>query len=152
MRKIKYIAVHCTASSQRTTTIDTLMREFKRKGWKSPGYHYVVKVDGSIHQLLDVEKVSNGVYIKGHSYNSESINVSYIGGIDNEGNPIDNRTEEQKASLRKLLKILKQKYPDAIIQGHRDFSPDLNRDGKISKNEWIKACPCFDAKTEYADL
>ena len=48
--------------------------------------------------------------------------------------------------------MLKKKYPKAVIQGHRDFSPDLNKDGKITPNEWIKLCPCFDAKTEYASL
>lgn len=147
MREIKYIAVHCTASSQHVT-IKELQQEFRRKGWKNPGYHYVVAADGAITQLLDEEKVSNGV--KG--FNSVSINVAYIGGIDTTGKPIDNRTDEQKASLRSLLKLLHKKYPTAVIQGHRDFSPDLNHDGRITSNEYIKACPCFDAKTEYANI
>jgi N-acetylmuramoyl-L-alanine amidase len=147
MREIKYIAVHCTASSQQTT-IKELQQEFRRKGWKNPGYHYVVAADGAITQLLDEEKVSNGV--KG--FNSVSINVAYIGGIDTTGKPIDNRTDEQKASLRSLLKLLHKTYPTAVIQGHRDFSPDLNHDGRITSNEYIKACPCFDAKTEYANI
>lgn len=30
--------------------------------------------------------------------------------------------------------------------GHRDLSPDLNGDGVVRENEWVKACPCFDAK------
>lgn len=147
MREIKYIAVHCTASSQHTT-IKELQQEFRRKGWKTPGYHYVVAADGAITQLLDNEKVSNGV--KG--FNSVSVNVAYIGGIDTAGKPIDNRTDEQKASLRSLLKLLHKTYPTAVIQGHRDFSPDLNHDGRITSNEYIKACPCFDAKTEYANI
>lgn len=147
MRNIKYIAVHCTASHQ-SMTIEGLKQEFKRKGWVNPGYHYVVSPDGKITQLLDEDKVSNGV--KG--YNSETINVAYIGGIDINGKPIDNRTEEQKQSLRSLLKLLHVKYPTAVIQGHRDFSPDLNKDGKITSNEWMKACPCFNAKEEYANL
>lgn len=147
MREIKYIAVHCTASSQHVT-IKELQQEFRRKGWKNPGYHYVVAADGAITQLLDEEKVSNGV--KG--FNSVSVNVAYIGGIDTNAKPIDNRTDEQKASLRSLLKLLHKKYPTAVIQGHRDFSPDLNHDGRITSNEYIKACPCFDAKTEYANI
>ena len=147
MRTIKYIAVHCTASSQ-TMTIEGLRQEFKRKGWVNPGYHYVVSPDGKITQLLDEDKVSNGV----RGYNSVSINVAYIGGIDVNGKPIDNRTDAQKASLRSLLNMLHKKYPAAVIQGHRDFSPDLNKDGKITPNEWMKACPCFNAKEEYANL
>ena len=147
MRNIKYIAVHCTASHQ-SMTIEGLKQEFRRKGWVNPGYHYVVSPDGKISQLLDEEKVSNGV----RGYNSETINVAYIGGIDINGKPIDNRTDAQKASLCSLLKMLHKKYPIAVIQGHRDFSPDLNKDGKITSNEWMKACPCFNAKEEYANL
>ena len=147
MRTIKYIAVHCTASHQ-TMTIDELQQEFKRKGWKNPGYHYVVSADGTITQLLPEDKISNGV----KDYNSITINVAYIGGIDEHGKPIDNRTEKQKSSLRSLLSMLHKKYPKATIQGHRDFSPDLNKDGKITPNEWIKVCPCFNAKEEYASL
>lgn len=147
MRNINYIAVHCTASHQ-SMTIEGLKQEFKRKGWVNPGYHYVVSPDGKITQLLDEDKVSNGV--KG--FNSVSINVAYIGGIDTNGKATDNRTDAQKASLRSLLKMLHKKYPTAVIQGHRDFSLDLNKDGKITPNEWTKACPCFNAKEEYANL
>lgn len=147
MRRIDYIAVHCTAGSQKQTISD-LQAEFKRKGWKNPGYGYVVLADGTIHQLLDDDKVSNGV--KG--YNSTAINVAYIGGIDANGKATDNRTDAQKKSLRQLLGMLKKKYPEAVIQGHRDFSPDVNGNGKVDPWERIKECPCFDAKTEYADL
>lgn len=143
MRKIKYIAVHCTAGSQKSTVND-LMAEFRKKGWKAPGYHYVITADGKIHQLLDTEKVSNGV--KG--YNSVTVNIAYTGGMDG----VDNRTDEQKKSLVVLLKLLHKRYPDAVIQGHRDFSPDRNGNGKIEKNEWIKKCPGFDAKTEYKGI
>lgn len=96
MRQIKRIFVHCTAGSQRTT-LKQLENEFKAKGWKSPGYHYVVFPDGKVEQMLDESKVSNGV----RGYNSTSINVSYVGGVDSKLKPIDNRTEAQKqASLR----------------------------------------------------
>lgn len=147
MRTVKYIAVHCTAGSQKQTVGD-LLTEFKKKGWKNPGYHYVVTADGKIHQLLDEAKVSNGV--KG--YNSISINVAYTGGVDSSMKAVDNRTEAQKASLMSLMKLLRKRYPKAVIQGHRDFSPDKNGNGKVDKWERIKECPCFEAKEEYRDL
>lgn len=147
MRNIKYIAVHCTASSQHAT-IKELLLEFKRKGWSKPGYHYIVDVSGKVFNTLSEDEVSNGV--KG--FNSNLINVAYIGGIDTKGKPVDNRTEEQKKSLLLLLKALKKKYPNAIIQGHRDFSPDTNKNGIVDPWERIKACPCFDAKVEYKNL
>lgn len=147
MRNIKYIAVHCTAGSQRTT-IEGLKKTWRNLGWRNPGYHYVVTPEGHIKHLLDDGKISNGV--KG--YNSVTINVAYIGGIDRFGSPIDNRTEQQKAALCFLLEQLKGKYPSAIIQGHRDFSPDIDGNGEISEDEFIKYCPCFDAKKEYSNI
>jgi len=98
----------------------------------------VITADGAVHQLLDEEKASNGV--KG--WNHCIINVAYTGGVDVDNNlkPVDNRTEVQKKSLRSLLRILKDRYPDAVIQGHRDF-PNV-----------AKACPCFDARKEYGTL
>lgn len=148
MRDIKYIAVHCTAGSQRTTTVSGLKRGWRELGWRNPGYHYVVMPSGHIEQLLDEDKISNGV--KG--YNAVSVNVAYVGGVDACGNPVDNRTEEQKAALVFLIEQLKARYPLAVVQGHRDFSPDLNGDGEISEDEFIKHCPCFDAKDEYKNL
>lgn len=140
MRQIKRIFVHCTAGSQKTT-LKQLEQEFKNKGWKNPGYHYVVFPDGKIEQMLDENLVSNGVA----GYNSSSINVAYIGGVDSKLKPIDNRTEAQKASLKQLLIDLKASYPDAHIMGHRDIW------GKDS-SKWQKWCPCFDAEAEYASL
>lgn len=147
MRTIERIFVHCTAGSQKATTND-LMREFKAKGWEYPGYHIVITADGKIHQLLEFEKVSNGV----QGYNSTAINVAYTGGIDVNGKAVDNRTPAQKQSLIRLLLRLRGKYPKAKIMGHRDISPDKNGNGIVDPWERIKECPCFDAITEYKDI
>lgn len=147
MRRIEYIAVHCTAGSQ-NQTVEDLLSEFRRKGWKNPGYHYIVSPDGRITQLLDDSKVSNGV--KG--FNGVTVNVAYIGGIDANGKATDNRTDAQKKALRQLLGMLKKKYPEAVIQGHRDFSHDVNGNGVVDTWERIKECPCFDAKEEYKSI
>ena len=136
MRNIKYIAVHCTATAQ-TATVSAIQNYWKKNlGWKMPGYHFIVKPDGEAVNLLSIDKVSNGV--KG--FNSETINISYIGGIDNKGKAFDNRTPAQKATLLKLLSELHSKFPSATIQGHRDF-PNVAKD-----------CPSFNARSEYKNL
>lgn len=147
MRKIERIFVHCTAGSQKQSVKD-LLAEFKAKGWKYPGYHYFISEDGTINKLLDESEVSNGV----QGYNSTSINVAYAGGIDSKGKAIDNRTYAQKDSLIKLLKELRGRYPGAKIMGHRDISPDKNKNGIVDPWERIKECPCFDAITEYKNI
>ena len=141
--------MHCTATYQSNTTEESLRKEFKRKGWKNPGYHYVVKPDGDLIFMHPENQVANGVA----NYNKNSIHVAWIGGIDKEHpNGIDNRTPEQKSTLFDLLVKLKQKYKDAIIMGHRDISPDLNHNGVVDPWEYIKMCPCFDAMREYEDI
>lgn len=136
MRKINYLVVHCTAT-QPNTKISSIQNYWKSElKWKSPGYHFIIEANGNVVNLLPIDKVSNGV--AGH--NSEIINISYVGGIDFKGNPKDTRTEAQKEALLILLKKLKKEFPSAKIQGHRDF--------KGVK----KACPSFDAKTEYQNI
>ena len=148
MRKIKAIAVHCTATAQ-NATIASIQNYWKNSlKWKSPGYHYIIEANGKITQLLSIEKVSNGV--AGH--NSNIINVCYVGGITDKGKGTDNRTIEQKASLVDVLTVLKKQFPDAEIKGHRGFSPDKNGNGIIEPAEYIKQCPCFNAKKEYQHI
>lgn len=148
MRTITRIFVHCTASHQSTTTVSSLLAEFKRKGWKNPGYHYVVFPDGSTRKLLNESLVANGV--KG--YNSHSIHIAYVGGVDSKLRSVDNRTDAQKATLLRILRGLRKSYPKATILGHRDISPDTNHNGIVDPWERIKDCPCFDAKVEYKDI
>lgn len=147
MRRITHIFVHCTAGPQ-TQTLADLRAEFRHKGWKNPGYHYVIFPDGSVQNILDEGAVANGV----RGYNGVGIHVAYVGGIDAQGRAVDNRTPAQKEKMRTLLKILHQRYPAARILGHRDISPDRNGNGRVDPWERIKECPCFDAITEYAEL
>ena len=121
-----------------------LKAEFKRKGWKAPGYHYVVDANGNIRRLLKEEEVANGVY----GYNQNSIHIAYMGGIDAQGKAVDNRTPEQRKALRLKVEELKQEYPEADVLGHRDISPDKNGNGIVDPWERIKECPCFDVATE----
>lgn len=141
MRQIKRIFVHCTAGPQ-TQTVAEIQRYWKNVNkWKSPGYHYIIKPDGEIVPLQPEDKPSNGVA----GYNSTSINVCYIGGVDKQGRAIDNRTDAQKESLIKILKDLKSRYPDAEILGHREIWGQ-------DPSKWHKMCPCFPAKAEYAHI
>ncbi len=47
----------------------------------------------------------------------------------------------QRMALADVLSILKKQYPDAAIKGHYQLSAEIH-----------KACPCFDAEREYAEL
>lgn len=150
IRDIKNIVIHCTAGWQDESTKD-LIAGFRARGWKNNGYHIVVNADGTHEQITHLDKIANGV--AGH--NAHSIHVSYKGGIKKVKGKIiavDNRTAAQKATLVSLVKELKALHPKAVVKGHRDFSPDKDKDGVIEEFEYIKMCPCFDAIPEYAKV
>lgn len=136
MREIKYLVVHCTATSQDTKIQSIIDYWHKVLGWKNNGYHFIIDKNGNTSKITPIDKIANGV----KNHNANSIHISYIGGIDSKGNPIDNRTLQQKYSLLYQLRLLKNQFPKAKILGHRDF-------------EGVKkACPCFNAKEEYEDI
>jgi N-acetylmuramoyl-L-alanine amidase len=143
LRNIKYIIIHCTAGNQNQTVADILKWWQDGMGWKNVGYHKLITKNGVIHTLAIDDKITNGVA----GYNANALHVSYCGGVDYTGKPLDNRTDAQKISLEAVVKAWKVLYPDAIIKGHRDFSKDKNGDGKITANEYIKYCPAFEVST-----
>lgn len=136
MRDINKIIVHCSATPEgHNFTVKQIDAWHRQRGFNGIGYHFVIYLDGSVHMGRPLAEV--GAHCKG--YNAHSIGVCYIGGTASDGKtPKDTRTSEQKQSLIRLLKELKEKYPGVSIHGHREFAN--------------KACPCFDAKHEYKDL
>lgn len=135
MRQIRKIIVHCSATKEgQDFTVSDIDSWHKARGFKKIGYHYIIRIDGSIQAGRSEAEI--GAHCTGH--NRDSIGVCYIGGLDNKERPKDTRTEAQKRALKALLLRLKRKYPDAVICGHREFA--------------AKACPCFDAKHEYKDV
>lgn len=143
-RQIKHIFVHCTATLP-TATVESIQQGWRSIGWKNPGYHYIIKADGTIVSLQPEDKAANGV--KG--YNAHAIHVAYIGGLRMlNGTKIyeDTRTLEQMAGLRQILRELRGRYPKAIILGHRSVW------GEYTPEKWHKQCPCFNALKAYADI
>ena len=82
----------------------------------------------------------------------EKVKESVLALLDAGGKAKDTRTEAQKRALRVLVAKLVKQYPIKEILGHRDISPDTDGDGIVEPHEWMKMCPCFDAKEEYKDL
>jgi len=149
MRFIDTLVVHCTATPEgKAFTVADIRKMHLARGFSDIGYHYLVYLDGSVHEGRPVEKI--GAHVEGH--NTGSIGISYVGGITAKGAAKDTRTPEQKEGLRRILTELADRFPIKRILGHRDFSPDKNHNGKVDSWERIKECPCFDAIPEYADI
>ena len=135
-RSINEIIVHCTATQEgKDYTANDIRKWHQSQGWSDIGYHYIVRLDGTIENGRNVNIA--GAHCTGH--NTHSIGVVYVGGVSADGKtPKDTRTDAQRVALKMLLIELKRLYPQAKIHGHRDFAN--------------KACPSFDATNEYKNL
>lgn len=153
MKKIDSIVIHCSATRAgqdvRAADID---KWHKERGFAMIGYNYVIDLDGKVEEGRPLTRDGahcNTAGTSGLAYNKHSIGICYVGGLDRNGNAADTRTPQQKLSLANLVYKLMGKYPITDVLGHRDASPDKNGDGKVTPNEWIKKCPCFDVRAEF---
>lgn len=136
MRKIDYIIIHCSATKEgqdfKAKDID---QWHKQRGYNKIGYHYVIDLDGTVETGRPENEI--GAHCKG--YNSNSIGICYIGGLDRNLSVKDTRTQAQKDAMWELVIKLLSKYPNANVYGHNEFNKG-------------KACPCFDVKKEFEDV
>ena len=152
MRKITLIVIHCSAvRPNQTSSAKDIDKWHKDRGFKCIGYHYVIRRDGTIELGRPEWQVGAHCHVKGQNHNLHSIGVCYEGGLDIRGQPADTRTAEQKQTMRRLLEDLHERYPRAMIVGHRDLIATPRSDLQVRKSPG-KDCPCFDAVHEYADL
>ena len=151
---IDAIVIHCSATrAGQDVHASDIDKWHKERGFAMIGYNYVITLDGKVEvgRPLDRDGAHcNTAGTSGKAYNKHSIGICYVGGLNHLGKPADTRTYLQKRALVNLVYRLMEEYP-AIkeVIGHRDASPDKNGDGKVTPNEWIKQCPCFDVRAEF---
>ena len=156
MKNIDSIIIHCSATR---TGQDLRARDIDRmhiqRGFNQIGYKFVIDLDGPVEngRPLSMDGAHcNTKGFSGVSYNKHSIGICYIGGLDANGRPADTRTEAQKNALRDLVAKLCREYPIIELLGHRDTSPDMDGSGEVEPAEYIKACPCFDVRSEFGNF
>ncbi len=133
VRPINKIIIHCSATPENRDVDVKKVRKWhmKENGWIDVGYHYFIKLDGSIEAGRPIELI--GSHTRG--YNKGSIGICYAGGMNKSNTkPKDTRTDEQKEGLVNLINKIKEIYPDITIHGHNEFSD--------------KACPSFSVADE----
>ena len=125
-------------------------------GLPNIGYHYVIDLDGRVHNGRALHEVGAHAQF----FNARSVGICLVGGVERNAQ----YTAAQWASLAQVVAMLRAQYglPAAApkrtpsnynptgysigggVCGHRDVSPDINHDGTIKPNEWLKTCPGFD--------
>ena len=131
-----YIVVHCAATPpQMDVDIATIAEWHKARGFKTVGYHYFIKRDGTRQKGRELNEV--GAHVVG--YNHNSVGVCMAGGMDSKmEKPENNFTTAQWTTLLITLRELHAAYPRAVIVGHRDLDAG-------------KACPSFSVSEYVAD-
>ena len=130
---IQRIFIHCTATREgQDIDAATIRGWHRRQGWHDIGYHFVIRLDGTIERGRPEDQV--GSHVAG--WNTGSIALVYAGGLDSQGKPKDTRTPAQLRAMAQLCRDLLAAYPGVRLMGHRDVwsTPD----------KWLKDCPCFD--------
>lgn len=122
MREINRIIIHCSATpAGMDIGRDEIDQWHRERGWNGIGYHYVIRRNGDIEFGRPEYEV--GAHTRG--YNEDSIGICLVGGKDT-----FDYTADQIAELVGLVENLEERYPDATIHGHNEFS--------------AKLCPRFD--------
>lgn len=125
-----FIVVHCAFTKPTMDIgVDEIRQWHLARGWNDIGYHSVIRRNGEIEEGRDYHAV--GAHVKG--YNSDSVGVCLVGGMNKYGDPEANFTNRQWKALKRELQWLKTLFPDAMIVGHRDLTHDRD-------------CPCFDVR------
>lgn len=136
-RDIDKIILHCSATPEgEDFSVEQIRHSHLSRGFSDIGYHWYIGRDGKIYKGRDESKI--GAHTTGQ--NAHSIGVCYCGGCpprsvkDWQHKGKDTRTPAQRASLVKLCKELKGRYPSATLHGHNEFAN--------------KACPSFIVKND----
>lgn len=129
---ITKLIIHCSATKPDQDIGADEIRDWhvNKNGWSDIGYHYVICRDGMLEHGRPENKP--GAHAKG--YNSESIGICLVGGVDDDGRGVANFAMAQYVELWELVSRLLKKYPSAEVLGHRDL-PGVAKD-----------CPCFDVR------
>jgi len=146
-----HLIVHASATEHgKDFDAADIDRWHRAKGWLGNGYHYVIKLDGTVESKANgarcrpVDKPGAHVGNCGPGWNRRSIGICLIGGLDPETRePTNNYIPEQFAALYELIGGLAAEFniPSENIMGHRDLIAQTDAPPK--------ACPCFDVNTWY---
>lgn len=137
-KEFNEIILHCSATKEGQNFDVENIRKWHTSApnnWKDIGYHFVIKLDGTIQQGRAISEI--GSHALGR--NANSIGICYVGGIDSFFKAKDTRTDPQKKSIDKLIRELVSSYPQLKkLSGHNDYSN--------------KACPSFKVSEQYQHL
>ena len=145
-RDIKHIIIHCTGGSKTSNPARTLSFFFnpddpQKEGlqgrlFERPGYHWLIEQNGDATHTCPDELRSQGILADAGVTNTNSIQITWIGGYKGKFDISDAQASTIKTLIDKYLEI----YEDAKLLGHNQISD------KECPNIWV---PSFAATLGY---
>lgn len=123
--RVTYIVIHYSATAIEddvsAADIDTM---HKRRGFREIGYHWYIRKDGTVERGRDLSEPGRfevGAHSKGE--NSQSIGICFEGGVRKSAmnTGFDSRTPAQKKTMIDLIEKMQDRFPGAVVRGHRDM-------------------------------
>lgn len=135
--------IHCTATPEGQDKTAQQIKSFhtdpkpKGNGWDRVGYASLVLLDGTVHQftVFDEDQIveNHELTYGAGEMNAVSAHFCYVGGMNKQYTAAkDTRTDDQKASLERIVKEFLSFHPQVKVCGHYDFCN--------------KACPSFNVQ------
>jgi N-acetylmuramoyl-L-alanine amidase len=137
---VTWIVIHYSATPiERVYPYQQLEADHKARGFREGGYHFYIPRTGGWIEGRDLSQPGRfeiGAHSKGE--NDESIGICYEGGVTlaDRNTGFDTRTPRQKRDMIKLIDILKERYPNAIVEGHRDMPGAATQCPGFNAREW----------------
>lgn len=133
---MKYIVIHCAETfADMDIGAAEIDRWHRERGWRSIGYHYVIRRNGNVEEGRPENQP--GAHVAGH--NTGSLGICLVGGKARGNENPCNFTRQQWAALENLIRILTIEYPNAEVVGHTDLDSS-------------KSCPTFNVKAWVSGL
>ncbi len=114
-RIIKQLVLHCSDSPDSMVEIGVkeITKWHQERGWRTCGYHYVIRRSGKIE--FGRAEFEVGAHVKGH--NDDTIGICWVGR--------DKLGFEQERVLMGLVKslLIKYKLDVSDVVGHRELAP-----------------------------
>lgn len=138
--EVAYLVIHYSATPvERDYSSADIDEMHRKRGFREIGYHYFIRKDGTVETGRDLTQPGRfevGAHAKGN--NSISIGICYEGGVRAAAPNVgyDSRTRAQMVAMEALILSLLERFPDAVVRGHRDMPGAATQCPGFNATEW----------------
>lgn len=132
---IDLIVIHNSDTPRgRDVSAADIRRWHRERGWLDIGYHYVIRLDGTVEEGRPAGRP--GAHVRG--YNQRSVGICLIGGTNERDLSVkeDTFTDAQMEALQDLVSGLVRHFYPARVVGHGDLDPKKPHCPGFDVQEW----------------